>query len=154
MECSVSVIRNALFLFVAIGLLTAPAPLRAEETLVLIAHKDSGLQSLESLEIRKLYLGFIVRDERNQAIRAMTNRSDVRLWDVFLQGVMGMSDKSYERRLLTLTLQSGRVRPRVVTDLPKLLQTIETEPNAVAFVLERDRVGHVDLKVHRVQWQV
>jgi hypothetical protein len=153
MECSVSVIRNALFLFVAIGLMTAPATLRAEETLVLIAHKDSRLQSLGSLEIRKLNLGFIFRDEERQPIRAVANGSDTHLWNVFLQGVMGMSDRSYERRLLTLTLQSGRIRPHVVTNLEQLLRTIETEPNAVAFVWRRDLVGRDDLKVLRVLWQ-
>jgi hypothetical protein len=153
MERGISVIRNALFLFVAIGLLAAPTPLRAEESLVLIAHKDSPLLSLRSVDIRKLYLGFIVRDEHNHPIRAIVNDSDARLWDVFLQGVMGMSDKSYDRRLLTLTLQSGRVRPHVVTDLSQLLQTIKSEPSAVAFVWRRDLEGHDNLKVLRVLWQ-
>jgi hypothetical protein len=146
-------IRKVLFLFVVIGLLETPTPLRAEESLVLIAYKDSPLQSLGSLDIRKLYLGFVVRDEQNQPIRAVTNGSDAYLWKVFLQGVMGMSDKSYERRLLTLTLQSGRVRPHVVTNLEQLLVTIETDPNAVAFVWQRDLEGHDDLKVLRVLWQ-
>lgn len=153
MERSVSVIRNILFLFVAIGLLAAPLPLRAEESLVLITHKDSDLQNLGSLDIRKLYLGFVVRDEQKQPIRAIANGSDTHLWNVFLQGVMGMSDRSYERRLLTLTLQSGRVRPHVITDLEQLLRTIEAEPNAVAFVWQRDLEGHVNLKVLRVLWQ-
>jgi hypothetical protein len=153
MERGISVIRNGLFLFVAIGLLAAPLPLRAEESLVLIAHKDSDLQNLGSVDIRKLYLGFIVRNEEEQPIRAVANGSDAHLWNVFLQGVMGMSDRSYERRLLTLTLQSGRVRPRVITDLTQLLQTIETEPNAVAFVWQRDLEGHDNLKVLRVLWQ-
>jgi hypothetical protein len=153
MERGISVIRHVLFLFVAIGLLAAPLPLRAEESLVLIAHKDSGLQDLGSVDIRKLYLGFVVRDEQNQPIRAVANGNDARLWEVFLQGVMGMSDRSYERRLLTLTLQSGRIRPRIITDLQLLLQTIATEPNAVAFVWRRDIEGHDDLKVLRVLWQ-
>jgi hypothetical protein len=153
MERSISMIRKALLLLVVLGLLEAPTPLRAEEALVLIAHKDYALESLGSLDIRKLYLGFVIRDEQNQPIRAFSNGSDARLWNVFLQSVMGMSDKSYERRLLTLTLQSGRVRPHVVTDVQQLLQTVKSEPNAVAFVWQRDLEGHDDLKVLRVLWQ-
>jgi len=146
-------IRKALLLLVVLGLLEHSTPLRAQETLVLIAHKDSTLESLGSLDIRKLYLGFAIRDEQNQPIRAILNGSDARLWNTFLQGVMGMSDKSYERRLLTLTLQSGRVRPHVENDPEQLLQTIETLPNSVAFVWQRDLEGHENLKVLRVLWQ-
>lgn len=146
-------IRTALLLFLVFALLETPTPVHAQEALVLIAHKDSTLESLESLDIRKLYLGFLVRDEQNQPIHAFLNGSDARLWNVFLQGVMGMSDKSYERRLLTLTLQSGRVRPHVENDPEQLLQTIETLPNSVAFVWRRDLEGHDNLKVLRVLWQ-
>lgn len=146
-------IRRTVFLLVIFGLLEVPTSLHAEESLVLIAHKDCPVNQLGSLDIRKLYLGFVVTDEQKQPIRAISNDSDAHQWSVFLQGVMGMSEKAYERRLLTLTLQSGRTRPRVITDLELLLQTVETEPNAVAFVWQRDLEGHNDLKVVRVLWQ-
>jgi hypothetical protein len=146
-------IRKALLLLVVFGLLETSTPVRAQEALVLIAHRDLALDSLGSLDIRKLYLGFVIRDEQNQPIRAILNGSDGHLWNTFLQSVMGMSDKSYERRVLTLTLQSGRVRPHIVMDLEQLLQAVETEPNAVAFAWQRDIEGHDNLKVLRVLWQ-
>ena len=137
----------------AVGLLTAPISARADHSLVLIAHIDSPLDDLSSLSIRKLYLGFTVVNDEGDIVHAIVNSSDSSVWEIFLQDVMGMSARSYDRRLLTLTLQSGRSRPEVVNTAEETLDKIDEDKNAVAFVWSEDIEGRNNIKVLRVLWQ-
>lgn len=105
------------------------------------------------MDIRKVYLGFSVRNPEGQTIRAITNRSSERLWEIFLQDVMGMSARSYDRRLLSLTLQSGRVQPLVLEDLDELIFSIRNDENAIAFAWEEEVMDEPDIKIMRILWQ-
>lgn len=137
---------------VAVLGLAPPTPSLADHTIVLVTSGDSSFSNLSIQEIRKLYLGFSVA-KSGHPIHAVTNRSDERLWDVFLQNVIGMSDRSYSRRLLTLTLQSGRRRPAVFDDLEQLLSYVESNPNSIAFVWLEDAEEHEKLRTVRILWQ-
>jgi len=133
--------------------LSAPAPVCADHSLVLIANAESPIDSLLPLELRKVYLGFNVVDGSGQLIRAISNTSNARLWEIFLQDVMGMSARSYDRRLLSLTMQSGRVRPDSFDDLDQILTRIANDRHAIAFVWEEDIKDKSDFKIVRVLWR-
>jgi hypothetical protein len=147
--------RYALVIACLTGFLAAPAPApaRADHVLVLIANADSPIDTVSSMELRKLYLGFPVEDDGGRPIRAITNKSSARSWEIFLQDVMGMSARSYERRLLTLTLQSGRNRPAVYNGLDELLERVESDEQAIAFVWVEDISNRENIKVLRVLWR-
>ncbi len=152
MERGVSVSRKLLTSFVSIGLLAAAGQSFADHSLVLVASADSRLTTMTSLDIRKCYLGFVVRDSKGDQVHPITNGSESHLWEIFLQDVMGMSSRSYSRRLLTLTLQSGRRRPEVFDNLDALLAHLENNANAVSFVWEEDIAGRSDFKILKVLW--
>jgi hypothetical protein len=153
MECGDSVNRQVLILALVLGLLAAPAQSRADHLMVLIANQGSPLNSVRPLDVRKIYLGYHVTNDDGRPIRATTNVSSRRLWEIFVQDVMGMTERSYDRRLLTLTLQSGRRRPDEYEDLEQLLDRIETDNDAVAFVWEDDIRDRADIKIVRVLWR-
>ena len=153
MEHGVSVMRRLVLTFFALSIGLAIEQVRAEDSVVLVTSADSSIRDVSSIEVRKLFLGFTVNTGNGKPIHAVTNLSDERLWQVFLQGVMGMSERSYDRRLLTLTLQSGRPRPAVVQDVDAALLAIITDGNAITFAWSYDVDDRDDIRVLRVLWQ-
>ena len=152
MECRIPVIRGLQLLGLTLLLVGAQAAY-AEHALVLITSAGNPLQSVSSIELRKLYLGFIVNAESGDQIRPLTNDSDSRAKEIFLQNVVGMSARSYDRRLLTLTLRTGRHRPEVFRETTALLDRIADDSNSISFVWVEDVAGREDLRIVRVLWQ-
>jgi hypothetical protein len=111
------------------------------------------LTAISSLDLRKLYLGFVVYFAEGLQIHPLSNNSDPRVREIFLQDVVGMSARTYDRRLLTLTLQTGRHRPETFTDLEDVLQAISENSLAVAFVWLEDVEDRDGIKILRVLWQ-
>ncbi len=124
----------------------------ADDALVLISSTDSSIKSLTSLEIRKLYLGLTVTDDEGNLIRAVVNDTDVRLMDIFLQNVMAMSQSAYNRRLLTLTLQTGRRRPAFVSDGQALHSLVENNRFLVTCVWKSEVTPDANVKIIKVLW--
>ena len=137
---------------VTLALLCGVDSVVADEALVLVTSAQSPIPELNSLDIRKLYLGFNVRDRSERQIIALTNASDDRVMTVFLQNVMAMTQRAYNRRLLTLAVQSGRPRPRSVQSLERLHQLLLTDRMMVTCMWKTDADKFADLKVLRVLW--
>lgn len=152
MERRISVSRS-LQLPVFAFLLICVSPAWADHVLVLIASADSPIESVSSLDLRKVYLGFTVNAGDGRQIRPLVNDSDSRLKEHFLQNVVGMSARSYDRRLLALVLQTGRRRPEVYSDAADLIGRVASDGHAVAFVWEEDAKNRTDIKILRVLWQ-
>jgi hypothetical protein len=153
MERRISVRRFfALILFVnSVGAIGADSAY-GEESLVLVAGENSPIVDLNSLEIRKLYLGFNVRDRDDHQIHAVTNASDEKVMRIFLQNVMAMSARTYSRRLLTLAVQTGQPRPRSEASLSELHSLLNANGMVVTCMWNRDVEKFGDLKVLKVLW--
>src|ERR1700730_11552271 len=152
MERGRSVKRIAVtWLFVALvsAMLTMPAS--ADETLVLIVSADSKVDQLDSLEVRKVFLGMTVVHNGDR-LRPLLNEAEPRLKDVFLQNVVSMTDMTYDRRILRLALQGGRSLPAVYADKAMLINTIAADPTAVSFAWARDVQHDKRIKILRVLW--
>lgn len=142
--------------FLTIGLLyllLAAEPARADESVVLVVNAKSTIADISSIEMRKLYLGFTVYTNDGNPINAIINSGDTHLLNVFLQGVMGMSQRSYDRRLLTLTLQSGRQRPLVAANLDAAIVAVRSNENTLTFAWKKDVEKLEDIRILRVLWQ-
>jgi hypothetical protein len=126
-------------------------PASADETLVLIVSASSKVEQLDSLEVRKLFLGMTVT-HNGERLRPLLNESDPRLKAVFLQNVVSMTDITYDRRVLALALQGGRSLPVVYTDKALLLKAIAADPTAVSFAWAKDVQHDKGAKVLRVLW--
>jgi hypothetical protein len=151
-ECGISVNRNLLHTLLILALLGGPPGARADHSLVLITSADSPVEEISPLDLRKLFLGFSVATDSGQEVRALSNTSDETVQQLFLQDVMGMSARSYNRRLLTLTLQSGRPRPEIYDNTDELLDHINNDVLSITFVWEEDIKDRDDVKVLRVLW--
>jgi hypothetical protein len=125
----------------------------ADHELVLVVRADSDIEAIDLLDVRKVYLGFSVRTIKNAPIRAAANLTEKPIFEIFLQDVMAMSASTYDRRLLTLTLQSGYLRPAVFRNLTELVDALKQDPNTVSFMWKEDAEAAGELKVLRVLWR-
>jgi hypothetical protein len=121
------------------------------DMVVLIVNASTNYAALDSVEVRKLFLGLpVVRD--GHTLHALRNASDPRLDEIFLQNIVSMSDTTYERRVLTLTMQQGRTPPPTFQDQRRLLAEVAADPDAVSFAWANDVAAIRTIKVMRVLW--
>ena len=129
----------------------ATLPASADETLVLIVSADSKVEQLDSLEVRKLFLGMTVTHNGDR-LRPLLNEAEPRLKDVFLQNIVSMTDMTYDRRVLRLALQGGRSLPVVYSDKSTLINSVAADPTAVSFAWATDVQHDKRIRILRVLW--
>jgi len=152
MECCVSVrVRAAQLLMITALVLTA-ATSRADVAVVLVTDKDSTIEIISSLDIRKIYLVISVSNEGN-VVRALRRRDDERLNQIFLQSVIAMSQRSYERRLLSLALKFGNPRPTEVDSHDELLDLLARNTSTIAYMWKSEAESDPSVKIIKVLWQ-
>ncbi len=134
-----------------LALLCAAAPSFANEKLVLIVSANSQIQQLDSLEVRKLFLGLTVTHGGNR-LRPLLNESDPHMKDIFLQNIVSMSDITYDRHLLGMALKQGKSQPDSFKDSALLHAAVGADPNAVSFAWLKDVERNTHLKVLRILW--
>lgn len=124
----------------------------AERQVVLVSASTSPLHDLDSLELRKIYLGFIVKRD-GKIVKGLRNAEDEVLNRIFLQTVVAMSEKSYTRRLLSLTLRQGLPRPAEYDNFESLLDQLLKDPYCVSYMWKDIADRSPNVKILRVLWQ-
>jgi hypothetical protein len=136
---------------VLLTLLAAGTQAFAGEQLVLIVSADSKIAQLDSLEVRKLFLGLTVA-QNGQRLRPVLNETDARVKEIFLQNIVSMSDITYDRSLLRLALIQGQRPPTVYKDIALLLGAVATDPSTVSYAWTKDVTHDSRIKILRVLW--
>jgi hypothetical protein len=136
---------------VLLTLLAAGVQALADEQLVLIVSADSTIAQLDSLEVRKLFLGLTVTQNGNR-LRPVLNETDARVKEIFLQNIVSMSDITYDRSLLRLTLIQGQRQPTAYKDIALLLQAVAADPGAVSYAWAKDVAHDSRIRILRVLW--
>jgi hypothetical protein len=123
----------------------------ASQELVLVVPADSPVRELDSVSVRKLFLGRPVLVNGSQ-LHPLRNRSDPMLDEIFFQHIVAMSDSSYDRQILIGVNRQLALRPAELNRTAEVVNALRADPNAVSFMWERD-VGHnPQLRVIRVLW--
>jgi hypothetical protein len=147
--------RNSVTKFTAtavlVTLLTAAMPALADQQLVLIVSATSKIEQLDSLEVRKLFLGLTVNHNGNR-LRPVLNESDERVKEVFLQNIVSMSDITYDRRLLRLSLIQGQTQPIAYKDITRLVNAVAADPLAVSYAWASDVAQNGRIRILRILW--
>jgi len=136
---------------VLITLLIAAKPLWAAEQLVLIVSADSKIEQLDSLEVRKLFLGLTVTHDGDR-LRPVLDEADPRIKEIFLQNIVSMSDTTYDRSVLRLALIQGQIKPIAYKDMALLIKAVESDPTAVSYAWAKDVAHDPRIKILRVLW--
>lgn len=139
-------------LLIAVLVLLSSASCWAEATVVLVTGKDSPVQQLSSLDIRKAYLGILIRID-DKTVHPVRRRDDEHLNEIFLQSVIAMSERSYERRLLSLVLRRGTPRPFIAGDYEALVKELTRRPIAIGYMWKRDAEADDRVRIIKVLWR-
>jgi hypothetical protein len=141
--------RALLLLLVLFGTVSATT---APQSVVLVVRADSPVTDLDSVTVRKLFLGVPVLIN-GRPLRPIRNRGDARLDQIFLQEIVAMSQSAYDRQTLTGLNRQGWLRPLEVDSGDAALEKVLADANAVTFVWQRDLAGHItQVRVIRVLW--
>jgi hypothetical protein len=132
-------------------LLCAAMPALAAEELVLIVAADSKIDQLDSSTMRKLFLGLTVQ-RSGQRLAPLLNESDRRLKQVFLQNIVSMSESTYDRHVLQLSLEQGRKQPKVYTSAALLIDSVAADPTTVSYAWLKDVERDRRIRVLRTLW--
>jgi hypothetical protein len=155
MECRAAVMaRAARRLIARVGavlLLCFGPQAFAADRLVLIVSAGSPVAALNSLEIQKLFLGLTV-SAAGEVLHPLRNESDDLTRQIFFQSVISMSETTYERRVLGLTLQQGRTAPPRFHNPTMLLEAVANDPAAVSYAWAADVAKNPRIKMLRVIW--
>ena len=135
----------------ALLLSVAALPAYADDTLVLIVGADSKVDQLDSLQVRKLFLGMTVTYDGDR-LRPLLNDADSRVRDIFLQNIVSMTDMTYDRRILRLALQGGRSLPAIYKDKVSLINAVAADPTAVSYAWAKDVQHDRRIRILRVLW--
>lgn len=139
-----------LLLLSALSLIAGSA--LAQRAVVLVTGNDCAMEQINMLDIRKAYFGITVSYEGNN-IRAMRLNNDDSLNRVFFQTVVAMSERLYERRLLSIALKYGTPRPSEYRSVPRLVEGITSSQCAIAYMWREDAEAYSSLKTVRLLWQ-
>lgn len=152
MECGISVKSRLFAAGLTLSLAFCWTAVRAAQQVVLVAGESSPIETFSPLELRKAYFGIVVRHD-GQIIRPFRNSSDPQLNQIFLQSVVATSERTYERRLFSLTLRSGRPRPEEFTDQSELVRALREYPYSVSYMWRSDAERFIGIKIIKLLWQ-
>ena len=138
-------------LLCCMGILLSMELAAGERQVVLVAASTSPLHNLNSLELRKIYLGFTVKRDGN-IVEGLRYTEDENLNSIFLQTVVAMSEKSYKNRLLSLTLRQGTPPPAKYDKSEDLMTALSTKPYSVSYMWKDDADKSSKIKILRVLW--
>ena len=133
-------------------LLLVTLPVRpASQVVVLVVPVDSAVTTLDSVSVRKLFLGLPVL-VNGKLLHPLRNRSDPTLDEIFLQQIVAMSQPSYDRQILNGVNRQGALPPPEFSSLIALQEALSADTNSVSFMWQRD-VGHNGkVRIIRVIW--
>jgi hypothetical protein len=136
---------------VLVTLLAASGTASAADQLVLIVSADSKVEQLDSLEVRKLFLGLTVIHNGDR-LRPVLDEADPRVKEIFLQNIVSMSDSTYDRSVLRLALIQGQIKPIAYKDIDLLIKAVIADPTAVSYTWAKDVAHDSRIKILRVLW--
>jgi len=104
-----------------------------QRSLVVVCSVESPLTSISNTEVRKLFLGVPVI-KGNTRLNPLRNVSDKDIEEVFLQKVIFMSKRDYERRLLSTVFRRGGERPVTYSDTGELIGQLKSSPDSLSYM--------------------
>lgn len=120
--------------------------------LVLVGATVANYAALSPFEVRKIFLGYPIRRDNNLLV-AIINKSDETNYQIFLQKVVHLSARNYERRLMSKTFRTGTPTVLEVDNLPALKKKLLSNAFNVSVMWVEDVESQSDLKVIQTLWK-
>jgi hypothetical protein len=123
-----------------------------QRRLLLVSSIESTTPSLSHKEVRKLYLGVpIVKN--GIRLKPLRNASDKLMTEVFLQKIIFMSKRNYERQLVSRVFRLGGERPPAYSNIQELIHELQQSPQAVTYMWADQLALADNVKSIGILWQ-
>ena len=119
--------------------------------LVLVSSTEASYKPLSSFEVRKIFLGYTIK-RNNTPLIAIRNKSNKQSYQIFLQKVIHMSARNYERRLMSKTFRTGIPSVSSIDTLPELTNKLLSNKFILSVMWLKDVEVNNNLKVVQVVW--
>lgn len=126
-------------------------PSYAENKVVLIAAKGSGIESISIRDIRRIFLGLKSADSKfvNKPVINLHNRE---VYEEFLKNVMHMTEGAYKRKLVKRIFRNGSEEIKEVEMLDVLNMHLVSNVGDVSFIEYAAIEKMHDIEVVKVLW--
>jgi hypothetical protein len=126
-------------------------PCYAEDKVVLIAAKGSGIESISNRDIRRVFLGLKSADSDfvNKPVINLYNRE---LYEDFLKNVMHMTEGTYKRKIVKRIFRNGTEKIKEVKMLDELNTHLTSNIGDISFVYNDVAEKMHDIEVVKVLW--
>ncbi|VAW60680.1 hypothetical protein MNBD_GAMMA09-1403 [hydrothermal vent metagenome] len=149
--------RSPLSFFVLLLIINfAATPALAHESrypaLVLVTAGAQPVKRLSPTQFRKLFLNLPVVSGKQQLV-PLIYTSDRFLYEIFLQKVIYMSERNYERMLVSKTFRTGRPRPGKFSSREKLVKALLSTPGSISFMWRDTAEKEKQLRIIQTLWE-
>jgi len=144
--------KHAVFLLVtAVLMIAIIKPCYAEDKVVLIAAKGSGIESISNRDIRRVFLGLKSADSElvNKPVINLYNR---KLYEDFLKNVMYMTEGAYKRKIVKRIFRNGTEEIKEIEMLNELNKHLTSNIGDISFVYSDTVEQMHDIEVVKVLW--
>lgn len=146
--------KHAVFILtvaVTVLMITAISPCHAEQKVVLIAAKGSGIEMLSNRDIRRIFLGLKSVDSK-QVNKPVLNLYNRQVYHEFLKNVMHMTEGAYKRKLVKRIFRHGTEEIKEVEMLSELNAHLTGNIGDISFVDSTAVEKMQDIEVVKVLW--
>lgn len=144
--------RSVLMLMVfTILLITAITPCHAENKVVLIAAKGSGIEMLSNRDIRRIFLGLKSADS-GMVDKPVINLHNRDVYEQFLKNVMHMTEGAYKRKLVKRVFRHGTAAIKEVDRLHELNRHLSSHVGDISFIDYTELEVMPDVEIVKVLW--
>jgi len=144
--------KHLVFILVVAVLMTAfIKPSYAEDKVVLIAAKGSGIESISNRDIRRVFLGLKSTDSElvNKPVINLHNRE---VYEKFLKNVMHMTEGAYKRKIVKRIFRNGTKEIKEYGMLDELNAHLTLNVGDISFVEVAAVEKMHDIEVVKVLW--
>lgn len=120
-------------------------------SLVLVSNSEANISEMSHKDLKKVYLG-LATDNNNQIILPIRNHTDELVHEIFLQNILRMSSRTYERLLNKRTLHSGAVRPKSFNNSQEIIRSLLENESSVSYMWKSQAELIPELKIIQVIW--
>lgn len=122
-----------------------------QRSLLLVCSDNAKLESLSHAEVRKIFLGVPMTKDQVR-LKPVLNATDPLATDVFLQQVIFMSKREYERQLVSRVFRLGDQRPPEYENIDMLVKALLNTPGSLSYMWSEQLEHQTGLKPLGVLW--
>jgi len=143
---------STLFLCLCLSLICISSTAQTtQRSLLLVCSENAKLESLSHADVRKLFLGVPLTIDRAR-LKPILNASDPLATSVFLQQVIFMSKRQYERHLVSRVFRLGDQRPPEHENIDMLVKALLDTPGSLSYMWSEQFEHQTGLKSLGVLW--